>query len=460
VRRLRFAILLVCVSVVFTGCAGVSSSGSNNSPGGGSLGGGTPGDPPVLPAGANFFSLNINKLSDPWPTQLGVNFGVWRTLGADLIWSQLEPCQPADETDVNDTCYSWNTSPQFDDFLQKAMSNGQQVMYTAYYTPTWASQDPTDSCSKNLGMGGCRPPVDVESGDQHWKNFLAALYTHVHNQGGHIKYWECWNEVDVTHEYNGSMADLNTICKDLHDTIHSLDATAQFTTPSTTGVQGPNSFMGQWVRNGYAQEADIVAFHGYVCGPGILQCPFAETVVPIVQSVQSALAGTTAASLPMWDTEGGYPGYNLNGQQPPADMHAAFVARYLLLQQSASVAMVSYFGWDYDNIALINDPGSQAATPNLAGVAWQQIYKWTVGAKYTSACQNTSGSIWQCGLTLNGTSYLIAWDTSQTCNSGQCTTSSATVPSGFTQFDDLSGNTDQPISDGKVQVGAKPIRLH
>jgi hypothetical protein len=382
-------------------------------------------------------------------------------LGSDLIWSQLEPCQPANETDVSDPCYSWNTDAHFDTYLQRAMSNGQQVLYTAYYTPTWASQDPTDSCAGNLGMGGCHPPVDVETGDNHWKNFLGALYTHVTNQGGHIKYWECWNEPNITIEYNGTMADLNTLCQDLHDTIHPLDATAQFTTPAPTGLQGVQAFMKVWVANGYANEADFVAFHGYVCNKGTPVCPFAEMVLSgVIDPLRAALANTSASSLPLWDTEGGYPGYNDNGQPPPADMHAAFVARFLLLQQSANISTVTYFGYDYDNISLINNPGSPTATLNLAGVAWQQVYAWTVGATYTSVCQNTSGTIWQCGLTLNGTPSIIVWDTSQGCSNGQCTTVPVTVPSGYTQFDDLAGNTDQPVSGSTVQIGAKPIRLH
>ncbi|MGO9123465.1 MAG: hypothetical protein ACLP6G_01115 [Terriglobales bacterium] len=463
VRSICSGVLLVFLAAAFVGCGGGSSSsstssGSSGSPGGGST---TNNPPPPLPAGASFFSLNINKLSDPWPTQLGVNFGIWRTLGADLIWSQLEPCQPADETDVNDPCYSWNTNTSFDNYMNKAASNGQQVLYTAYYTPTWAVPlaDQTDTCAGNLGLGGCHAPVDVESGDNHWKNFLTALYTHVNNNGWHIKYWECWNEPNISIEYNGSLADLNQLCQDLHDTIHALDATAQFTTPAPTGLQLVTNWMQQWVSNGYANYADIIAFHGYICNKGTNPCPFAEAVtVGVVQPLQGVLAGTSAATKPLWDTEGGYP--TQVGELPPADMHAAFVARFLLLQQSAGVATVSYFGWDYDNIALINDPGSSTATLNLAGVAWQQIYNWTVGAKYTSACQNTSGTIWQCGLTLNGTSYLIVWDTSQTCSSGQCTTSAFAVPSGFTQFDDLAGNTNQAIANGTVQIGAKPLRLH
>jgi len=427
-------------------------------------------NPPPLPAAASFFSLNINKLSDPWPTQLHANFGILRTLGADLIWSQLEPCEPADETNVSDPCYAWNTNSHFDRVISTATQNGQDILYTAYYTPTWASQNPSDVCANNLGYGGCWPPVDVSSGDLHWKHFLAALYKHVASlpqAGGrqpYIKYWECWNEPDIPSEYYAftapGLAQLNTLCQDLHNTIHSLDPNAKFTTPAPTSVQGVANWMSQWVGAGYANEADYIAFHGYLCS-NINKCynQPEDVVSKVITPLRAALAHTSAARLPLWDTEGGAHGSNL---QP--DMHAAFISRFMLVQQSANVSAVSYFGWDFDNINLIDNPGD-GATLNPAGVAWQQLYNWTVaqGIRTTFPCINTSGTVWQCKSVINGKNNLMVWDTSQTtlpCANGACGTTIFPVPSGYSEFDDLTGNVNQRISGNSVLIGMKPIRLH
>lgn len=463
-RQPLLAALVLTLLLALVGCGGGSASPANSPSAPGGSGGGSP--PPALPPGANFFSLAINKLADPWPTQLGVNFGIWRTLGASLTWNVLEPCQPADETNVNDPCYAWNTDTRFDNWMARATFNGQEVLYTAYYTPTWASQNPSDTCSHNLGLGGCWPPTDVDSGDHHWINFLTVLYQHVNSlpsTGGrkpHIKYWECWNEPDIAGEYAGTMAQLNTLCQDLHDTIHSLDSTTEFTTPAPT--RGTNSgqlitnWLSTWIDSGYANDADFIAFHGYVCQG----CAAEDEVPDDLEPLQTFLATSPVAAKPLWNTE---TGFGTEGVNPDPDLHAAFVARLLLLSQWKGVATVSYFGWDFGNIALINDVGSQNATLNAAGVAWQQIYNWTAAIGSSApVCQNT-GTIWQCTLSAKGTNYLIVWDTSQTslpCPNGACGTTNFTVPAGYTEFDDLAGDTDQPISGGTVQIGMKPIRLH
>jgi len=183
----------------------------------------------------------------------------------------------------------------------------------------------------------------------------------------------------------------------------------------------------------------------------------------------AATSSTThdVSSKPLWDTEGSDDIKNVPISNP--DLHAAFYARFSLVQQSAGVATYSWWGYDFGNgISLVNNPGSSAATLNTAGVAWQQIYKWTVTdgtAKYSSACAPvpSGGTVWQCSLTVGGAPNLIVWDTSQTstpCPNSACGTTSFTVPSGFTEFDDLAGNVNQPISGGTVMIGAKPIRLH
>jgi hypothetical protein len=434
--------LLVCLS-----CGGGGSSQPSSAPGGG-----TP--PPVLPPGATFFALDIGNLNEPWPTKLGVQFGIWRTLGAKLRWNQMETCQPADETNASDPCYDWSN---FDQWMPVVTANGQKILYTAYYTPTWASSSPATACQAQ-GSGGCFPPNDIASGDAHWKNFLTAVYNHSKANGWHISYWECWNEPNVPEEWSGTLSDLNTMCQDLHDTIHALDSTAQFTTPAATGGMAAVNWLSKWINNGFAEDADILAFHGYVCN-NINNCQAEGVLSGLLVPLRIAVSATPMASMPLWDTEGSDLVQNAAIQDP--DLHAAFYARYTVLQQSGGVAMFSY--WAYDDggdDTLINNPGTNSATLNPAGDAWVQIYNWTLNAKYTTPCTNTGGSVWQCTISQNGTTSLLVWDAAQTCANGVCTSSNFAVPSPYTQFDDLSGNNNQTISNGAVAIGAKPIRLH
>ncbi|GEM_PF-3510160 len=414
------------------------------------------------PAGSispNFFALDMGHMppNEPWPTQLAINFAVWRSLGSTLRWSDLATCDGG--TDPTSSCYSWSS---FDNWINTATSFGQQVLYTAYYTPSSLSSNPGGAC-QSQGTGGCYPPNDVENGDAHWKNFLIALYTHVqglppvqvngtnNTAQPHIAFWECWNEPDVTTEYNGTLADLHTLCNDMHDAIAPLDPTAKFTSPAPAEDKQVAPWLQAWITGtGYdPTKVDIIAFHGYV------QSQIPEDIFNDILAPLSAFIPQTGK--PLWDTEGS----DLIGLQPLADpdMHAAFYARYALIQQSNSVATFSYWGYDFGNgDNLINNPATPQASPNKAGMAWQQIYDWTVGSVFTSPCHPT-GTVWQCALT-NSSSVptLVVWDTSQSCSNGNCTTSSFTAPSGFTTYIDLAGNSTT-ISGGVVPIGAKPVLL-
>ncbi len=444
----------------------LSGTGAQNG-GGGSGGGSGGGGTPSGAIEADFFNLDIGNFRSPWPNQLGVKIRVWRTLGAQLRWSDIETCDGG--SDPTNSCYTW---ANFDKWVAAAHTNNEDILYTAYYTPTWASSNPSGTCQDG-NTGSCYPPNDVETGDYYWKGFLTALYTHTVNTPGleKIKYWECWNEPNVASEYSdnnsspgAAQADLNIMCSDLHTTISTMDSTAKFTTPAPALGSGVIQWMTAWINSGYANYADYIAFHGYVC-PGVGSCVTnsAETIVPIILTPLKALIASTkgtsndVSGKPMWDTEGSDDAGGVPLTDP--DQHAAFYARYTLVQQSAGVAHYSYWGYDFNGgVSLINNPGVPSATLNTAGVAWEQIYKWTVGSAFTSPCANTSGTIWQCTLT-NGTSNsLIVWDTSQSCSRGVCTTSNFTAPGDYSSYEDLAGNTNY-IVNNTVPVGAKPVML-
>jgi Abnormal spindle-like microcephaly-assoc'd, ASPM-SPD-2-Hydin len=423
--------------------------------------------PPPGAIAADFFNLNSGNFLTPWPNQLGVKMSVWRTLGTITRWSDLETCDGG--SDPTNPCYNWTG---LDKWIGQAAANGQDVLYTAYYTPAWASSNPTGVCQAN-GPGGCYPPNDVETGDNHWKQFLTALYTHTATTPGleKIKYWECWNEPNIIQEYNNNssdpavaLSDLNTMCSDLRSTIKALDPNTKFTTPAPANAGASVKWMTKWVNAGYANYADYIAFHGYVCiGKGTCTANSAETIDSIILDPLKAFIATTqgtsndVTAKPLWDTEGSDDAGNIPIMDP--DLHAAFYARYTLVQQSEGVAHFAYWGYDFGNgMTLVNNPGTKSATLNPAGIAWQQIFNWTVGSAYSTPCANTSGTIWQCTLTDGSTSSLLVWDTSQSCKNGVCTTTNFDAPTGYTKYTDLTGAV-RDITDHIVPIGAKPVML-
>jgi hypothetical protein len=471
-----FAIVTIfAAALVATGCGGGAASGNVQSPGGGggTTGGGTPQD--------TYFALNMGP-ANPWPNSLGVQFGIWRTLGARLRWSDLQPTPPANPTsDPTDPSYQWSS---LDNYFSLATANGQKILFTAYYTPTSISQQPGATCQANTvggqTTGGCYPPVDVATGDTYWKDFLTAVYQHVTANGWHIATWECWNEPNIQSEYYGSdtqaLSYLSTMCADLRSTISSLDSSAKFTTPAPTrptdaGNNNVVTWLSTWLSDPQnVQSADIVAFHGYVCldASNCTASSAEDVAIGVVNPLKDALGGTPAASMPLWDTEGSDDAGNQAISDP--DFHAAFLARFSILQQSAGVATFAYWGWDFGNgINLVDypgdDPNATGTALNPAGVAWQQLYAWTVGATYTSGCSNASGTIYTCPLKgSSGASELIVWDAANvnSCSNDVCGNTTFTIPSGssFTRCTDLAGNPcTSGISGGAVLVGAKPVLL-
>jgi len=467
-KALAIAAIMPAI-LFFSGCGGSANSNLQTPGGGGTTGGGTPQD--------TYFALNLGP-SKPWPDSVGVKFGIWRTLGAQLRWTDLQPVPPPTPTsDPTDPSYSdWAT---FDKYFALAAGNGQKILFTAYYTPSSISQQPGATCQSdttgNQTPGGCYPAVDVENGDVYWKDFLTAVYKHVTASGWHISTWECWNEPNIPSEYSGSLADLSTMCADLRSTISALDPTAKFTTPAPTRPVGAgNNNVVTWLSAWLSvpqnvQSADIIAFHGYVCldASSCSASNAEEVATGVVNPLKSALAATPAATMPLWDTEGS----DDAGNQPIAnpDLHAAFLARFSILQQSAGVATFAYWGWDFGNgINLVDtpsdDPNATSTTLTPAGIAWQQLYAWTVGATYTSGCA-ANGSIYTCPLKgASGASEMIVWDAANVsgCSNDVCGNTSFTIPSGssFSHCTDLAGNAcSSGISGGTVLIGAKPVLL-
>lgn len=372
----------------------------------------------------------------------------------------------------------------FDQWMLRAQSSGQDVMFTAFLTPSWASSrgkncvsvgspagclgPPNTSCAFNsiYGPGLCDPPNDINcdgSGtDQHFINFVNALLNHV--GPGKIKYWEMWNEPNVSKEWNAD-ADcpstphanqliLARMAHDLRTTVSASDSNALFTTPAATNsLTNVSTWMnGYFTYTNGASFADIIAFHGYIqTGQCPSDCPIPEHVLTLIGKVKAVIP-SGQQSKPLFDTEGswgGVPG-GANGITDP-DQQATFLSRYFLLQMGAGISKLYWYGWDFTGSGFLYDPNTHSLT--LAGYAYNQIVDWTTG-KNVQPCVSNSTQ-WSCAI---GTDTKAIWDTSQTCGSGSCTTINVSVPSQFTSYIDLSGAM-RPVTNSVVPVGAKPILL-
>jgi hypothetical protein len=186
-------------------------------------------------------------------------------------------------------------------------------------------------------------------------------------------------------------------------------------------------------------------------------------------------------------------------------MRAAFAARTYLLQESQYPALmrVNWYGEDFtENFAINPDTGvpyggtgefwasgadnttDNCLTPDPvqggfdcpAGLAVQQVAKWTTGAVFASACSCSASSngncsatpptgIFQCKITqANGHLGLVVWDNTAgfpCLGSGPaCGGTSFTIPAGYSgNWQDLEGNATQLNGSTTITIGAKPILI-
>lgn len=366
---------------------------------------------------SNFFGIHVKNTTAPLTSTKGMSFGAWRSLGGGVKWADIETSKGV---------YNWK---RLDTWIADAQQQGQDIMFTAYATPHWASSNPNDlSCTDDQNGGGiCDAPKDWNTGDQNWIDFISALIDHV--GPGTIKYYEFWNEFDVQAECNMTTAQLLQLDQDLYNTVHALDPKALVTSPSISSLisSAPQNVLLPYLQAGGSRYADVVAVHGYGGWPP-------ESISGGITTLKSILATAGMTGLPILMTEGSW------GEQNPIakNLDVAFVGRYYLLIMSGGIQRFYWYGWDFPNVDLISYGKLTAA-----GIAVQQIMAWTIGQP-TPVC-TVVGTTYTCAI---GQSVAM-WDTKST----------PTIQTNHTNYATLEGTTGKVIG-GKIQLGSEPILLY
>jgi hypothetical protein len=437
--------------------------------------------------------MHITAPNDPWPSTLipGFQVGGQRLWDSGVAWSQINTASGV---------YDWS---MLDNWLSDDQSHGADVLYNLARTPTWASSQPNDSSCNNSdanGPGQCDPPIDLNAdgsgSDDIWIGWVTAVAQHSQSKksggGTGISYYEIWNEWNQSvfwNPANSTTAQLVRMEQDARCVVEGppagkscnpnsvfpngtgIDPTAKIVSPSPVGshteLNAVSKNLGTYFQtevngNPGGSFSDVIGFHGYV-GTGnatstsSVACPVAEDVNTVISDMNSTLASYsfTAGKL-LFNTEGGwskaiYEGFTDEDQQ------AAFLPRYLLLQQSANISRVYWYLWDSSVVgALYNDSTGE---PVKAATAYAEVSGWTTGATISKAC-SANGTVWTCGYARPSYSALAVWDASQDCTATSCPTTTFGLPSGgYIEYRDVAGNVNSLNGAGTVQIGAKPILL-
>lgn len=417
-----------------------------------SCGGGSsnsnPAPPPPLPGAipAKLFSLTVHSINN-WPS---LPFAGQRLWGTGTAWQ-----------DINYAPGIFDFSA-LDRWISAAQAHNTDLIYTFGEVPAWASSDTTLICGNSgAPIGTCAPPNDLNSDgtgtNQHWKDFVTAVVTHA---AGKIKVWEIWNEPTVPGYWQGTNQQMLRLAQDASAIIKSIDPTALVSTPApSTGINGVANWMSAYLALGGGQYADMISFHGYNWSTQAGVYPQPEDIVPLVNNLRAVLQMYGQGQKALWCTEGDWGDTTGNGFTNQ-DLHAAYLARHYLLQESEGVARYYWYAWDngLDSAGLPDGLWLPNSGLTLAGTAYQQVQNWMVGAVPTGQC-SANGTIWTCNYTrANGYQAEAIWDTSKSCSNGVCGTSPQAAPSQYVHYRDLNGNSTS-ITGGTVPVGAKPILL-
>jgi hypothetical protein len=380
---------------------------------------------------ATFFSMTINEQgSSHLPT---VPFGGLRLWDTTAVWPLLNTASGV---------YDFT---ELDAWLAEAEAAGVDVIFTFGRTPAWASSRPTESCS--YGMGCAAPPSDIASGDTILKSFTTALVNHsVASTTSQIKYYEIWNEPDLSGTWSGTAAELVTIGQDITAIVHALDKSALVVGPSpSTGNAYGIHFLPAYYAAGGAPYQDVVGMHGYLYD-GSTFATVPEGIVETITQLRLLMSANGVGDLPIFFTEGDWGGAP-NDSAMTDDEKVAYLARDYLLMWMNGVARFYWYAWDNSGWGTL----FQGGTTEPAGTAYGILESWLVGSTHVSDnCSQDASSTWTCALVLSsGVQSLIVWNPSAT--------TSVSVPAGYGHYLTLDDTTSHAVAGGAVSASAKPI---
>jgi hypothetical protein len=433
---------------------------------------------PIQPS---FFGLHAHELGDSSPL---VSFGAFRFWGTRTRWEQIEHVQGQ---------FDWTHFDEWVSFIadDPNFTGTEAVFVLGPGTPAWASSEPDDrKCdfyNEDKVPGQCYPPKDVAKDgggtDQIWKDWITAVATHAAASRIHVKYWEIWNEFDYDPktqpsrwEWAGTVEQLMRLAEDARCIItgrghvrgvacsaKAIDPSAIILSPSLGSKDDAlhlRRAKAYFDQPGAADAAEQIAYHNYAFQPedATLHTHLIKSALPQIDRVRQLIS-----------TEGGW---HNDCQLADVEGQASFVARQYLMLNTNHVQAHYWYNWyERGHVkgigfgTLWNPDGdgkctSYQAGMTPAGVAYQQIYNWMVGATVLPCTQDGSvNTVYQCKFSRPSTYSAIAlWDSSQTCGTNGCTTRTWPAPHGMEWYRDLAGGLFK-IEGKTVQIGLKPILL-
>ena len=297
--------------------------------------------------------------------------------------------------------YDWSN---LDTWLDEIAEHQRSVIYTFGLTPCWISSTNCDHQGWGNGHNFTpSPPSDLTpSGSPAFTAFVTALVQHCSPAGNcvkdHIKYWEMWNEANLTEYWTGTATQLYEMFAPVIPIIRNSVPGAIVSTPPVCG--GETGWMASWMtlENTYGRLSDYYGMHVY------LRDYTPEVRMEMVQHMLDTKNANGWATTPWMNTETGFNigTFTCSTQYTPEDCRGQLV-RWHILQYAnqadgGGAYQVGWFNWKSFS------SGGYDST-------YYTMMQWLSGASFTASCTN-QGTVWSCPLTeASGNKALIVWDT-------------------------------------------------
>lgn len=304
---------------------------------------------------------------DPNTYPTGLSQGVWRTHDSFTRWSDIETAKGV---------YSATNLAYLDYIVNTAFNLGQEVMYIVYKTPAWAAVSGNTSA----------PPVNP-SDLTDFLNFLYARY------GTKIKYYEGWNEPNVSGSFVGSMANLITHQQTIYNAVKANNATLQVVTPAfgmQAGISTDTLNFTAYLAAGGANYGDAIGYHPYgqdavLTEDAVLNGTRLNFSRSVIVNAKAAMV-SASVSKPLFDTESGTSTPSLN----------RLIEKHVFAAVGGATMSLTY-SWD-----AVGYPDMRLA--NLGVAAWNTAVNFLRGKTMTAVNSFGNGDF---GVILDGVGYLV-----------------------------------------------------
>jgi hypothetical protein len=177
--------------------------------------------------------------------------------------------------------YNWAVQ---DYAVAEANARGLHIYAGLGYTPTWASSN------------SLHRPQDRPTNNQDWYDYV---YAAVSRYKGSIKYWEMWNEPNLTQFWNGTRAQYIQLFKVGADAAHAADPDCMVLGPEISSAGPASTWMTDLLQQA-GNKIDIISFHQYD-GNDIPSGRLAG-----MDAMHNTIVNLGYGNKPIWITESGF----------------------------------------------------------------------------------------------------------------------------------------------------------